>query len=59
MSQPGPGQLWTRKHFPGDSKEGGPEGTGPNEEGARPGQDGKRAPTRTCGSHVGGTESEE
>ena len=57
--QLGTGRLRTRKHPPGDCKEGGPEGAGPGEEGARSSQDEKRTPTRTCGSHVGGAGAEE
>ena len=56
--QPGAGQLRTREHPPGDSEEGGLEETRPGEEGARPGQDGKCAPTRTGGHHVERTRSQ-
>jgi hypothetical protein len=59
--QRGVGRLWTRKHSPGDSEEGGPERVGPGEEGARPSQDRKCAPTRADGVNVGraGQKSEE
>ena len=57
--QPRAGRLRTRKHPPGDSQEGGPEGAGPGEEGARPSPNRKCTHSRTGGRHVGRAVAEE